>query len=71
MKTLLLVLGSALAFSVVVPAVAQDKPAAAQFTSAELLARIQSDKKGVVAKSMNLTPEEEKKFWPPVRDFPA
>jgi Spy/CpxP family protein refolding chaperone len=69
MKTLLLALGSALAFSVVVPAVAQDKPAAAQFTSAELLARIQSDKKGVVAKSMNLTPEEEKKFWPLYETF--
>jgi Spy/CpxP family protein refolding chaperone len=64
MKTTLLALGCALAFSVVTPAVAQDKPAAAPPTSAELLARIQSDKKGIVAKSMNLTPDEEKKFWP-------
>jgi len=64
MKTLLLALGCTLAFSMVTPAVAQDKPAAAQPTSAELLARVQSDKKGLVAKSMSLTPEEEKKFWP-------
>jgi hypothetical protein len=40
-------------------------PALAQGTdSAALLARIQSDKKGIVEKSMNLTPEEAKKFWP-------
>jgi len=64
MKTILLALGCALAFSVVTPAAAQDKPTAAQPTSAELLAAIQSDKKGLVAKAMNLTPEEEKKFWP-------
>jgi len=69
MKTVLLALGCALAFSAVTPAVALDKPAAAQFTSAELLARIQSDKKGLVAKAMNLTPEEEKKFWPLYETF--
>jgi Spy/CpxP family protein refolding chaperone len=69
MKTLLLALGCTLAFSAVTPAFAQDKPAAAQLTSAELLARIQSDKKGIVAKSMNLTPEEAKKFWPLYETF--
>jgi Spy/CpxP family protein refolding chaperone len=69
MKTLLLALGCALAFSAVTPAVAQDKPDASRLTSAELLARIQSDKKGIVAKSMNLTPEEAKKFWPLYETF--
>ena len=40
-------------------------PVFAQGTdSAALLAKIQSDKKGIVEKSMNLTPEEAKKFWP-------
>ena len=69
MRTLLLALGCTLALSVATPAIAQDKPTAAQLTSAELLARIQSDKKGIVAKSMNLTPEEEKKFWPLYETF--
>lgn len=64
MKTLLFAVACTVALVAAAPAVAQDKPAAAQLTSAELLARIQSDKKGVVAKSMNLTPDEEKKFWP-------
>ena len=65
MKTLMLALGCTLALSAVTPAFAQDKTATpGQPTSAELLARIQSDKKGLVAKSMSLTPEEEKKFWP-------
>jgi Spy/CpxP family protein refolding chaperone len=41
-------------------------PAAAQTTEdpALLLAKIQADKKGVVEKSLNLTPAEAKKFWP-------
>jgi Spy/CpxP family protein refolding chaperone len=69
MRTLLLALGCTLALSVATPAIAQDKPTAAQLTSAELLARIQSDKKGIVAKSMNLTQEEEKKFWPLYETF--
>jgi Spy/CpxP family protein refolding chaperone len=69
MRTLLLALGCTLALTVATPAIAQDKPTAAQLTSAELLARIQSDKKGIVAKSMNLTPEEEKKFWPLYETF--
>lgn len=69
MKIPLLALGCALAFAVVTPAAGQDKPAAAPPTSAELLAKIQSDKKGIVAKSMNLTPEEEKKFWPLYETF--
>ena len=32
--------------------------------SAALLAKIQSDKKGIVEKSMSLTPDEAKNFWP-------
>ena len=47
---------------------AQDK-ASTQLTSAEWLAKIQADKKGIVAKSMNLTPEEAKKFWPLYEQF--
>ena len=41
-------------------------PASAQTTEdpAVLLAKIQADKKGVVEKSLNLTPAEAKKFWP-------
>jgi Spy/CpxP family protein refolding chaperone len=41
-------------------------PASAQTTEdpALLLAKIQADKKGVVQKSLSLTPEEAKKFWP-------
>jgi Spy/CpxP family protein refolding chaperone len=63
MKTFLCALGCVLALSAATPAPAQDK-AAPQLTSAEWLAKIQSDKKGVVAKSMDLTPDEAKKFWP-------
>lgn len=69
MKRLLLALGCALAISSVAPAVAQDKPAAAPPTSAELLARIQADKKGLMKEAMNLTPEQEKKFWPLYEKF--
>jgi Spy/CpxP family protein refolding chaperone len=40
-------------------------PAFAQGTdSAALLAKIQADKKGIVEKSMSLTADEAKKFWP-------
>ena len=37
--------------------------------SAALLAKIQADKKGIVERSMNLTPEEAKKFWPLYEKF--
>jgi Spy/CpxP family protein refolding chaperone len=63
MKTFLCAVGCAFALTAVVPAAAQDR-AAAQLTSAEWLAKIQSNKKGIVEKSMDLTPEEAKKFWP-------
>jgi len=63
MKRIVFALGCTLVLAVSMPAAAQDK-AATQLTSAEWLARIQSDKKGIVAKSMDLTPEEAKKFWP-------
>lgn len=65
MKTFLLALGCTLAILSAAPAQAQDKPAsAAQPGSAELLARIQADRKGLVIKAMDLSAEEEKKFVP-------
>ena len=70
MKKVVLAVCCALALaSTVTTAAAQDKPAAPEITSAELLARIQADKRGIVARSMNLTPEEEKKFWPLYEKF--
>jgi len=57
-----------LGFSVTAPALAQDK-AAAPLSSAEWLARIQSDEKAIVTKSMDLTAEEAKKFWPLYAQF--
>jgi Spy/CpxP family protein refolding chaperone len=63
MKTLLCTATVALALTLGLPASAQDKPAS-QLTTAELLARIQTDKRALVEKGMNLTPEEAKKFWP-------
>jgi Spy/CpxP family protein refolding chaperone len=68
MKTWLCALICALGFSATAPVLAQDKPAG-QLSSAEWLARIQSDKKGIVAKSMDLTAEEAKKFWPLYEQF--
>ncbi len=64
MKKLLCALGCVLACSIAAPAGAQEKPKAPELTSAELLAKIQSDKKGIVERTMNLTPDEAKKFWP-------
>lgn len=65
MKRLLCALGCTLAIASAMPALAQDKQAAAAApTSVELLARIQSDKKGLVKEAMSLTPEQEKTFWP-------
>lgn len=67
MNRLLCAVASSLALTLLPPALAQDK--AAEPTSADWLARIQSDKKGIVAKSMDLTPEEAKKFWPLYETF--
>ena len=46
-------------------------PAFAQPTDdpAVLLAKIQADKRGLVEKTMNLTPAEAKKFWPLYEKF--
>ena len=68
MKKLLCALGCALVLSIAPSAGAQEKPAA-QLTSAEWLARIQADRKAIVAKSMDLTAEEAKKFWPLYAQF--
>jgi hypothetical protein len=68
MKTLLCALGLVLALSAAVPARAQGRTAP-QLTSAEWLAMIQADKKGIVAKSMDLTADEAKKFWPLYDEF--
>lgn len=68
LKNLLFAIGCLFAVSAFAPVVAQEK-AAAETTSAEWLARIQADKKTVVAKSMDLTPEEAKKFWPLYEQF--
>lgn len=68
LKKVLFAIGCLLALNVLAPVAAQEK-AAGEMTSAEWLARIQSDKKGIVAKSMDLTPEEAKKFWPLYEQF--
>lgn len=62
MRALFLALGCALAL-MSSPVPAQDKPDAER-TSAEWLALIQADKKALVGRSMDLTPEESAKFWP-------
>ena len=67
MKALLCALGCTLAL-VTASAPAQHK-AAAERSSAEWLALIQADKKAIVAKSMDLTPEEAAKFWPLYESF--
>lgn len=53
----------ALAALLATPAFAQDK-GATLVNAAELRAKIQSDKKGIVERNMGLTPDEAKKFWP-------
>lgn len=68
MKKLLCALGCVLALTTGGPVAAQDK-AVGQLTSADWLAKIQADKKGIVAKSMDLTPDEAKKFWPLYEQF--
>lgn len=67
MKNLLCALGCVLVLTAP-SAYAQDK-SAPQLTSAEWLAKIQADKKAIVAKSMDLTAEEAKKFWPLYAQF--
>ena len=64
MKKLLCALGCVLAWSLAAPTWAQEKPRAPELSSSELLAKIQSDKKGIVERTMKLTPDEAKKFWP-------
>lgn len=56
----LVIAGAMTAF--VAPIAAQQT--AAQVDSAALLAKIQADKRQLVGKSMNLTPEEAARFWP-------
>ncbi len=68
MKTFLCTLGCVLALAAVAPVAAQDK-AVTPLTSAEWLAKIQTDKRGIVARSMDLTPDEKKKFWPLYEQF--
>jgi len=68
MKKLLCALGCILLLSTATYVSAQDKPVA-QLTPAEWLARIQADKKAIVAKSMDLTADEAKKFWPLYEQF--
>jgi len=63
MKTRLWALICMAGFAAAAPALGQGT-AAGQLSSAEWLARIQSDEKAIVTKSMNLSPEEAKKFWP-------
>ena len=67
MRAFLCALGCALAL-LATAATAQDK-AQAERTSAEWLALIQADRKAIVAKSMDLTPEEAAKFWPLYESF--
>jgi Spy/CpxP family protein refolding chaperone len=68
MKTFLCALGCVLALAAGSPVAAQDK-AVPQLTSAEWLAKIQADRRGIVARSMDLTPDEKKKFWPLYEQF--
>jgi hypothetical protein len=68
MKIFLCALACVTALSVATPGFAQDQ-AAPQLTSAEWVAKIQADKKGIVARSMELTADEGKKFWPLYDDF--
>jgi len=52
----------------VISALAQDK-AASPLASAELRTKILNDKKGLVAKNLNLTDAEGAKFWPLYEKF--
>ena len=57
------------ASALVAPAAAQDKPAPAAMTSEQWMQRIQSDRAGIVLRSMDLTPEEAKAFTPLYEKF--
>lgn len=63
MKTLLCTATVALGLALGLPAIAQDKPQP-KLTTADWLARIQTDKRALIEQGMKLTPEEAKKFWP-------
>ena len=52
------------ASALVAPAAAQDKAAPAAMTSEQWMQRIQSDRAGIVMRSMELTPEQAKAFTP-------
>jgi hypothetical protein len=67
MRALLCALACTLALTTT-PVRSQDQAAGGR-TSAEWLALIQADKKAIVAKSMDLTPEEAAKFWPLYESF--
>ena len=59
-----------LAAAVAAPALAQEKAAAgSELTSAQWLAKIQADRKGIVVKAMELSPEETKAFLPLYEQF--
>ena len=57
------------ASALVAPAAAQDKPAPAAMTSEQWMQRIQSDRAGIVMRSMDLTPAEAKSFVPLYEKF--
>lgn len=63
MKKLLIAVIGAVLTAFLTPALAQGEDPAL------LLARVQADKKSVVAKNLNLTPDEAKKFWPLYEKF--
>ena len=57
------------ASALVAPAAAQDKAAPATMTSEQWMQRIQSDRAGIVMRSMELTPEQAKAFTPLYEKF--
>ena len=57
------------ASALVAPAAAQDKAAPAAMTSEQWMQRIQSDRAGIVMRSMDLTPEQAKAFTPLYEKF--
>ena len=68
MDKLLISLICAFVLAMAMPAAAQDK-SASQPTPTEWRVKIQADKKGLVERSMKLTPEEAAKFWPLYESF--
>ena len=57
------------ASALVAPAAAQDKPAPAAMSSEQWMQRIQSDRAGIVMRSLDLTPAEAKSFVPLFEKF--